>query len=83
MNSLVASAGQGVCGADALRLSVGAACFPEDGTDAEELLAAADARMYHMKRRHHAERAAEQSLTQLARAVEAPAEIADPAESTS
>jgi diguanylate cyclase (GGDEF)-like protein len=30
-------------------MSVGQACYPEDGTDAEELLAAADKRMYSAK----------------------------------
>jgi GGDEF domain-containing protein len=42
---------------------VGMACYPEDGGDAEELLAIADARMYEIKRQHHA-------LARLAYAVE-------------
>ena len=37
------------CGEDILSMSVGDACFPEDGTDAEQLLAAADKRMYQAK----------------------------------
>lgn len=50
MDALVREVGQSVCGVDYLRLSVGAASFPEDGNDVEELFAAADARMYEMKR---------------------------------
>jgi len=34
---------------DILSVSVGAACFPEDGDDAEQLLAVADKRMYQAK----------------------------------
>jgi diguanylate cyclase (GGDEF)-like protein len=37
------------CGEDILSMSVGDACFPDDGTDAEQLLAAADKRMYQAK----------------------------------
>jgi diguanylate cyclase (GGDEF)-like protein len=39
-----------VCHADVLGMSGGAACYPADGTDAEQLLAKADSRMYEMKR---------------------------------
>jgi diguanylate cyclase (GGDEF)-like protein len=39
-----------VCHADVLGMSGGAACYPSDGTDAEQLLAKADSRMYEMKR---------------------------------
>jgi len=39
--------------AERVSMSVGAACYPEDGADAEELLAAADKRMYSAK---HAKR---------------------------
>jgi GGDEF domain-containing protein len=35
---------------DILSVSVGEACFPEDGADAEQLLAIADRRMYQAKR---------------------------------
>ena len=31
-------------------MSVGEACFPEDGAEAEQLLAVADKRMYQAKR---------------------------------
>jgi GGDEF domain-containing protein len=39
-------------GGDSLTVSVGAAHFPLDGTDAEQLLAEADRRMYGEKRAH-------------------------------
>ena len=44
-------AGLAFCHEDILSVSVGEACFPEDGTDAEQLLAVADKRMYQAKRR--------------------------------
>jgi diguanylate cyclase (GGDEF)-like protein/putative nucleotidyltransferase with HDIG domain len=69
LDRLVQETGLRVCGADFLRLSAGAAFFPEDGCDAEELLSKADARMYEMKRRHCAEAAAARSLGNLAEAV--------------
>jgi diguanylate cyclase (GGDEF)-like protein/putative nucleotidyltransferase with HDIG domain len=42
-------AGLDVVGKDMLSMSVGHACYPHDGTDAEQLLAEADRRMYKMK----------------------------------
>jgi diguanylate cyclase (GGDEF)-like protein len=39
-----------VCHADVLGMSGGAAYYPGDGTDAEQLLTKADSRMYEMKR---------------------------------
>jgi diguanylate cyclase (GGDEF)-like protein len=39
-----------VCHADMLGMSGGAAYYPVDGTDAEQLLTKADSRMYEMKR---------------------------------
>ena len=42
-------AGLSFCGEEILSISVGEACFPEDGGDAEQLLAAADKRMYQAK----------------------------------
>ena len=39
---------------DILSVSIGEACFPEDGTDAEQLLAVADKRMYEAKQRGRA-----------------------------
>jgi diguanylate cyclase (GGDEF)-like protein len=38
---------------DILSVSVGEACFPEDGDDAEQLLAVADQRMYQAKQAHN------------------------------
>jgi diguanylate cyclase (GGDEF)-like protein/putative nucleotidyltransferase with HDIG domain len=45
-------AGAQVCGEEFLSLSAGDAFFPEDGADAEQLLAHADHRMYQMKHAH-------------------------------
>jgi diguanylate cyclase (GGDEF)-like protein len=48
--SLIASmTGQNVCGEEICTMSVGAAHCPEDGTDADQLLAEADRRMYKAK----------------------------------
>jgi GGDEF domain-containing protein len=74
LDRMVAEAGTRVCGVHFLRLSAGAAFFPEDGRDPEELLATADARMYEMKRRHHAAAGAASGLTRLAEALAAPDE---------
>ena len=49
MRELVRRAGAEVCGEDILSLSVGQAVYPEDGLDAEKLLAEADRRMYLQK----------------------------------
>jgi len=46
MRPLAKQAGFEVCGEDMLSLSIGQAIYPEDGTDAEQLLAEADRRMY-------------------------------------
>ena len=43
-------AGLAFCHEDILSVSVGEACFPQDGTDEEQLLAVADKRMYQAKR---------------------------------
>src|ERR1022692_2078381 len=48
---LARQAGFDVCGEDILSLSVGRAMFPEDGKDAEQLLAEADRRMYMEKQK--------------------------------
>jgi diguanylate cyclase (GGDEF)-like protein len=45
--------GLAFCHEDILSVSVGEACFPEDGADAEQLLAAADKRMYQAKKQRH------------------------------
>jgi diguanylate cyclase (GGDEF)-like protein/putative nucleotidyltransferase with HDIG domain len=61
---VVAEAGLAVCGERLLNISIGAAFCPEDGTDAEGLLAEADRRMYLAKQRR--KRAAPQSVGDLA-----------------
>jgi diguanylate cyclase (GGDEF)-like protein len=49
---IVLQAGEDVSGQRLLAVSTGAAFFPEDGDDADSLLAAADRRMYLVKRAH-------------------------------
>jgi diguanylate cyclase (GGDEF)-like protein/putative nucleotidyltransferase with HDIG domain len=70
----VADVGRRVCGAEFLRLSAGAAFFPEDGRNAEDLLGKADARMYEMKRQHHGEVTSGTSLGNLVEALAITAE---------
>jgi diguanylate cyclase (GGDEF)-like protein/putative nucleotidyltransferase with HDIG domain len=53
LHDLAVKIGQQICGEDFLGLSVGTAFFPQDGSDAEGLLAAADRRMYSVKQVHH------------------------------
>jgi diguanylate cyclase (GGDEF)-like protein/putative nucleotidyltransferase with HDIG domain len=54
-NAIAVQAGIAVCGREQISLSVGIAVFPEDGADAEQLLAQADRRMYFAKRTHYEE----------------------------
>jgi diguanylate cyclase (GGDEF)-like protein/putative nucleotidyltransferase with HDIG domain len=49
LRELAKHAGKEVCREDLLSLSVGQAVYPDDGDDAEELLAEADRRMYQEK----------------------------------
>src|SRR5579884_786436 len=51
LRQLVETAGREICGENCLSLSIGQAVYPETGTDAEDLLAEADRRMYMEKRR--------------------------------
>src|SRR5579864_2796612 len=51
MRALARPAGNEVCSEDILSLSVGRALYPEDGKDAEQLLAEADRRMYLEKQK--------------------------------
>jgi diguanylate cyclase (GGDEF)-like protein/putative nucleotidyltransferase with HDIG domain len=51
LRALAKQAGFEVCGEEILSLSVGQAVCPEDGTDAEQLLAEADRRMYLEKQK--------------------------------
>jgi diguanylate cyclase (GGDEF)-like protein/putative nucleotidyltransferase with HDIG domain len=52
LTELASMAGREICGEDLLSLSVGYAFFPDDGADAEKLLAEADRRMYLQKQQH-------------------------------
>jgi len=52
MRALAKQAGAEVCGEEIVSLSVGRALYPEDGKDAEQLLAEADRRMYLEKQKH-------------------------------
>jgi diguanylate cyclase (GGDEF)-like protein len=54
LNALARQAGRQVCGEDLLSLSLGAAFYPQDGRDAEKLLAEADRKMYAAKQVHYA-----------------------------
>jgi diguanylate cyclase (GGDEF)-like protein len=47
--SLARAVGREVVGKEMLSMSIGHACFPEDGSDTEQLLAEADRRMYKVK----------------------------------
>jgi len=71
--AMVRDAGRDSTGEELVSLSVGEAFFPEDGADAEELLSAADRRMYQVKRSHRTERVRGIRLKDLA---QAPAESA-------
>jgi len=54
LNALAQQAGRQVCGQDLLSLSVGVSFYPQDGPDAEKLLAEADKKMYAAKQLHYA-----------------------------
>jgi diguanylate cyclase (GGDEF)-like protein/putative nucleotidyltransferase with HDIG domain len=56
MRPLAKQAGFEVCGEDMLSLSIGQAIYPQDGTDAEQLLAEADRRMYLEKQEEPADK---------------------------
>jgi diguanylate cyclase (GGDEF)-like protein/putative nucleotidyltransferase with HDIG domain len=53
LSMLAREAGMDVCAADFLSLSVGAAFYPQDAQDAEQLLAEADRTMYAAKQWHY------------------------------
>ena len=53
LSTLAKQAGRQVCGKDLLSLSVGTSFYRQDGTDAEQLLAEADRKMYAVKQLHH------------------------------
>ncbi len=52
---MATQAGREVCNTDQLSLSMGAAFYPQDGAEAEVLLAEADRRMYAAKHQHYNE----------------------------
>jgi diguanylate cyclase (GGDEF)-like protein/putative nucleotidyltransferase with HDIG domain len=56
LSALAQEAGREVCGKNQLSLSLGAAFYPEDGKDAEQLLAEADRKMYAVKQLHYDQR---------------------------
>ena len=56
LNALAQQAGREVCGKDLLSLSLGAAYYPQDGLDSEQLLAEADRKMYAAKQIHYERR---------------------------
>ena len=56
LSSLAQQAGREVCGKDFLSLSLGAAFYPQDGSDTEQLLAEADRKMYAAKQMHYGQR---------------------------
>jgi GGDEF domain-containing protein len=53
LSALASEAGREVCGENLLSLSLGAAFYPLDGADTEQLLAEADKNMYAVKQLHH------------------------------
>ncbi|HEY7404742.1 MAG TPA: HD domain-containing phosphohydrolase [Candidatus Angelobacter sp.] len=64
LSQLAGNAGREICGVEWLSLSVGCAIYPDDGVDAEKLLAEADRRMYLQKQEHHKALKALNSLTE-------------------
>ena len=53
LNAMTQAAGREVCGKDILSLSLGAAFYPHDGIDTEQLLGEADRKMYLAKQTHY------------------------------
>jgi diguanylate cyclase (GGDEF)-like protein/putative nucleotidyltransferase with HDIG domain len=53
LSTLAQEAGREVCNKDTLSLSLGAAFYPQDGMDAEQLLNEADRKMYTAKKLHY------------------------------
>jgi GGDEF domain-containing protein len=54
LETIIAEVGKAVCGEGLVSVSIGQAFYPADGTNAEQLLAEADRRMYAMKNSHYA-----------------------------
>jgi diguanylate cyclase (GGDEF)-like protein/putative nucleotidyltransferase with HDIG domain len=72
VSALAREAGRQVCGRDILSSSVGAACYPSDGLDAEQLLVEADRKMYAAKQVHHEDAHAHEPSPQQVRGVFVP-----------
>jgi diguanylate cyclase (GGDEF)-like protein len=53
LSAMATQAGREVCDTDQLSLSLGAAFYPDDGTETERLLAEADRQMYAAKEKHY------------------------------
>lgn len=68
LDRLVANACRSLCGGEASGLAVGVACFPENGADAESLIAFAEEALAHAK---EARRASGNVVLQLAHSVRA------------
>jgi diguanylate cyclase (GGDEF)-like protein/putative nucleotidyltransferase with HDIG domain len=51
LRAITAEAGREVCGTETLSLSVGHSLYPDDGSDADQLLSEADRRMYIVKQK--------------------------------
>ena len=63
LNQLARQAGHDVCRTDLLSLSAGVAFYPRDGSNAEQLLAEADRKMYAAKHDHYAAASSTEDLT--------------------
>lgn len=63
LDEAVRAIGRQIGVGEALGLSAGVAFYPTDGTDADQLISCADARMYEMKREHHARGRGEQAAS--------------------
>jgi diguanylate cyclase (GGDEF)-like protein len=66
----------GLCEQDALGISCGEAFYPQDGRDAEDLLAAADRRMYKAKQAQKTEHSAEEMASDFRQLSKALSEVA-------
>jgi diguanylate cyclase (GGDEF)-like protein/putative nucleotidyltransferase with HDIG domain len=78
MRNVTRKAGESTPEPSVLSISVGIANFPEDGTDAEQLLAEADRRMYKGKRQRKKDRASVVSMELPAHSPEILANLATP-----
>ncbi len=70
LDRLVANACRGLCGEESSGLAVGVACFPENGADAESLMAFAEQALARAK---EARRASRNVVLQLEHSVRRPA----------